>query len=117
MVSAVISTYPLNMVHSAPDNLPAELLAGSALRGNEYGWTPQSFVNAVAVAPDLGCACIGGQFQFRLPEGTCEMYWLSADSTERANGELWSEYSRRSCNEVRAKFDRLMRTTDFAPRL
>jgi hypothetical protein len=29
MVSAVISTYPLNMVHSAPDNLPAELLAGS----------------------------------------------------------------------------------------
>ena len=101
------------MLDSGPDNLPAALLAGATLLGNEYGWAPECFANAITIAPEHGFACIGGQFQFRLPDGTCEMYWLSADSSERANGEPWSEYSRRSCTEVRDKFERLVQSTDF----
>ena len=101
------------MVNSTPNSLPADLLDGATLRGNEYGWVPKSFASVVAVAADHGCACIGGQFQFRLPDATCEMYWLNADSAERASGESWSEYSRRSCDEVRMGFNRLMQSTDF----
>ncbi len=113
VVSPVSDTYSFAMVDFTPDSLPTDLLAGATLRGSEYGWTPESFANVVAMAPDQGCACIGGQFQFRLPDATCEMYWLSADSAERRNGESWSEYSRRSCNEVLGKFNRLLQSTDF----
>ena len=96
-----------------PDTLAPELLAGATLRGNEYGWKPESFAKAIAIAADHGCACIGGQFQFRLPDATCEMYWLSAESAERKTGVAWSEYSRRSCAEVSDGFNRLIRSTDF----
>lgn len=65
------------------------------------------------MAANQGYACLGGQFQFRLPDATCEMYWLSADTSERREGESWSEYSHRSCSEVRDCFNRLMQTTDF----
>jgi hypothetical protein len=101
------------MIDSTPDNLPADLLVGANLRGNEYGWAPESFAIVVAIAADHGYACLGGQFQFRLPDAICEMYWLRADSTERAHDESWNQYSRRSCDEVGDAFNRLMRTTDF----
>ncbi|MGC2257001.1 MAG: hypothetical protein WA594_01770 [Candidatus Sulfotelmatobacter sp.] len=55
---------------------------------------------------------MGGQFQFRQNDVTaCEMYWLAAESKERA--ESWGDYSRRSCSEVLTKFQRLMSITDF----
>lgn len=58
---------------------------------------------------------MGGQFQFRLPNGrTCEMYWLSADSADRRDGETWIEYSRRSCTEVLENFRKRVSETDFA---
>ena len=96
-----------------PIKLSAALLDGATLRANEYGWKPESFESVVAIAANQGYACLGGQFQFRLPDATCEMYWLSADAVERAAGEPWSEYSHRSCREVRDGFNRLMQTTDF----
>ena len=53
-------------------------------------------------------------FQFRLDEGgTCEMYWLNADSKDRAHGESWADYCHRSCAEVRNGFQRLVDKTDF----
>jgi hypothetical protein len=57
---------------------------------------------------------LGGQFQFRLEDGaTCEIYRLSADSKERLAGESWTDYSRRSCSEVKGNFQRLISQTDF----
>jgi len=68
-----------------------------------------SFPSALAKAQAGGYACLGGQFQFRLDDGsTCEMYWLNADSTERTGGETWADYSRRSCAEVLHRFQYLM---------
>ena len=64
--------------------LPPDISQGASLRGNEYGWSISSFPNALANAEAHGYACLGGQFQFRLDDGgTCEMYWLDADSKER----------------------------------
>ncbi|MGA7925849.1 MAG: hypothetical protein WCA20_07620, partial [Candidatus Sulfotelmatobacter sp.] len=81
--------------------LPPQVLQGATLRGNEYGWSVAVFPDALAEAEGRGYACLGGQFQFRLDDGTCEMYWLNADSKDRAHGESWADYCHRSCSEVR----------------
>jgi hypothetical protein len=94
--------------------LPTGIAEGATLRGNEYGWIPSAFPSALVKAEAHGYACLGGQFQFRLPDGgTCEMYWLKADAAERRPKEPWSDYAHRSCSEVRQEFERLMTTSDF----
>ena len=35
----------------------------------------------------IAAACQRGRFQFRLDDGTCKMYWLSADCGVREQGE------------------------------
>jgi hypothetical protein len=99
---------------AVPDTLPPDVLEGATLRGNEYGWSVSSFSHAVVRAEANGYACLGGQFQFRLEDGsTCEMYWLNADSEERATSESWPNYVHRSCSEVLDAFQRLLSDTDF----
>ncbi|HEV7520336.1 MAG TPA: hypothetical protein VGP89_04495 [Candidatus Angelobacter sp.] len=94
--------------------LPPDVSQGATLRGNEYGWSVFSFPKALATAQKYGYACLGGQFQFRLDDGsTCEMYWLDADSKERAQGESWVDYCHRSCSEVLNRFQHLASFTDF----
>jgi hypothetical protein len=94
--------------------LPPDISQGATLRGNEYGWSVSSFPDALASAQAHGYACLGGQFQFRLDDGgTCEMYWLDADSKERADGESWVDYCHRSCSEVLHRFQYLAAATDF----
>jgi hypothetical protein len=96
------------------DVLPPDILQGATLRGNEYGWSVSSFPEALVKAEASGFACLGGQFQFRLDDGsTCEMYWLEANSKERADGESWADYSHRSCLEVLDNFQHLVSATDF----
>ena len=94
--------------------LPPNISQGATLRGNEYGWRVSAFPDALANAQAHGYACLGGQFQFRLDDGsTCEMYWLEANSKERAHGESWVEYCHRSCSEVLNRFQHLASVTDF----
>jgi hypothetical protein len=97
-----------------PDDLPADVLEGAVLQGNEYAWAPGSFPVALERAETHGLACLGGQFQFRLGDTTCEMYWLAADSKERTTGESWTDYCRRSCSEVKENFEHMMSKTDFS---
>jgi hypothetical protein len=102
------------MEASTMEVLPPDISQGSALRGNEYGWTISSFPDALARAEALGYGCLGGQFQFRLDDGsTCEMYWLDADSKERGDDESWVDYCHRSCSEVLNRFQHLASSTDF----
>ena len=93
--------------------LPPQIAEGAHLESNEYGWEASSFPTALANAQALGYACIGGQFQFRLSNGICEMYWLSADSDSRQKAESWLDYCERSCSEVKTRFQKLMSETDF----
>jgi len=85
----------------------------ASLRGKELAWGVEDFPPALAKAASLGFACIGGQFQFRLPDGTCEMYWRAADAADRASAELWADYVARCEREVREGFTRIVRDTDF----
>ncbi len=95
-------------------NSPESVLYGATLHANEYCWKPENFIRALGEAVDRGLACIGGQFQFQLPDGTCELYWLEADSTPMKANEAWSSYVARSASEVKAKFEEIRRTTDFS---
>lgn len=95
-------------------SLPSEITKEASLRGNEYAWPISAFPDALAKAKSMGFACIGGQFQFRLQSGTCEMYWLNADPADRRDGELWLDFSNRSCVEVLTKFQDLVSRANFA---
>jgi hypothetical protein len=95
------------------DDLPSVIARGASVRGGEYGWEIADFPHALSAAEMLGYACLGGQFQFRLQDGTCEMYGLNADSNDRRDSETWSEYCRRSCSEVSSAFKQLVANTDF----
>lgn len=74
---------------------------------------PQLYSQMARVAESLGYACLGGQFQFRAPVGTCEMYWLNADSTDRQSAEDWRSYCGRSRAEVLDRFQQIVAETDF----
>jgi hypothetical protein len=58
-----------------------------------------------------GLANLGGQAQFRIPDGTCDLYWLSLDSGERRPNETWESYVTRSAAEVLAQFTALRERT------
>lgn len=55
-------------------------------------------------AKEKGLASIGGQVQFRLPDGCCELYWINFDSNDKNQDESWNEYVVRSADEVIHKF-------------
>lgn len=93
--------------------LPREILAKASLRGNEYAWGLADVEEAVAAAQNCGLVTVGGQAQFRVPEGICEMYWIEADATPINEGEAWEAYVRRSGDEVVSKVRQIVAKTDF----
>ena len=96
-----------------PFALPNEITVGARRRGNEYGWTPETFPTALARAAEIGYACQGGQFQFRIEDSICEMYWLQTVWCEKYPVETWSEFVHRSCNTTLNDFRRLLDAADF----
>jgi hypothetical protein len=94
--------------------LPQELTEGAILRDKEYAWELADFPQALQRAPDLGYACLGGQFWFLVSEVSLyEPFWLEANASDRMADEDWSAYARRSCEEVLARFKRCLLETDF----
>lgn len=93
--------------------LPEDMLATANRESNEEAWRPADFPAVLERATFHRLACVGGQFQFRGPIGTAEMYWLNADSTLRQQGEDWDVYVARANSEVLSLFTRLVKQTDF----
>lgn len=89
------------------ESLPDHILAAATRAGNEWAWPLDRVPEAIAAAADLGFATLGGQVQFRVPGGTCELYWRNADSSDRLPDEPWGEFVRRSAAEVFAGVIRL----------
>jgi hypothetical protein len=84
--------------------LPPAVLCKALLRGNEYAWPLDDVPAAIAAARSVGLATLGGQVQFRTPDGTCELYWLNADAEDWRSGEAWSEFVTRSAEQVARGF-------------
>jgi len=93
--------------------LSQDVLSTASLRGKEYAWPPGGVVAAINDARQRGLGTIGGQAQFRLPDGTCEMYWLDLDPSARKLGEAWEAWVNRSADEAIAKFCERMTMTDW----
>ena len=94
--------------------LPPELTEGSNLRDKEYAWELADFPQALQRAPDLGYACLGGQFWFLISEVSLyEPFWLGVNASDKMAGADWSAYARRSCEEVLTRFNRCLLETDF----
>jgi hypothetical protein len=65
----------------APERqLPTEVLERASLRGNEHAWRIADIPLVIDAARRAGLINVGGQLQFRLPDGsTCECYWVQVD--------------------------------------
>jgi len=83
----------------------------------KFGGCPRTykdeFLDVLHEAASIGFACIGGQFQWVLPGGTCEPFWLNVDSNPHHRGESWASYVERAEAEVKGGYELLLRTTDF----
>jgi hypothetical protein len=93
--------------------LPKHVLEKAIKSGKEYAWRQQGVQQAIIAAKEIGLATIGGQVQFITPDGVCELYWLSYDSTARKGLEKWEEFVIRSANESIGKFNELCIKTNF----
>ena len=93
--------------------LPETTLNKAVKSGNEFGWRQHDFVSTIETARKLRLGIIGGQVQYVLPDGTCELYWLTYDAGERGEGEKWVDYCNRTADETISKFKTLVAKTDF----
>ena len=87
--------------------LPSEILQKAIVSGKEYGWKRSDFKKVIDKAVEIGLGIIGGQIQFNLPDGTCELYWHCYDTTERKLGESWKDYCERTKEECISQFEKL----------
>jgi hypothetical protein len=93
---------------------PKELLDKHLVStGNMWGWKFEDIPQVVEVCRKLGFAIQGGQTEFFLPDGTCELYWLLADPKPKAVGDSWNQYVNRSCSEFLQLIKELVEKTDF----
>lgn len=61
--------------------LPSELIRRASLRGGEYAWQLHDIPEVIEAARAARLVNIGGQLQFRLPDGgICECYWIEVDA-------------------------------------
>lgn len=88
--------------------LPKEILDKAVKSGDEYGWRESDFLQVVEYARGNFMALLGGQIQYALPDGTCELYWLEYDPQERQPDESWINYCNRTADETTKKFKLLI---------
>lgn len=100
-------------INSAEDRLPKTILDKAIKSGNEFGWRQTDILEVIETARQLKIATLGGQVQYPFPDGTCELYWLSYDPTDRKINESWTDYCERTAKEASDKFKKLISTTDF----
>src|SRR5882672_5879643 len=93
--------------------LPETILKKAIKSGNEFGWRQSDFIETIETARKLKMGIVGGQVQYVFPDGSCELYWLSYDSSERQAGEDWIKYCNRTADETIKKFKDLLTKTDF----
>ena len=88
--------------------LPETILKKAIKSGNEFGWRQTDFIETIETARKLRLGIVGGQVQYVLPDGTCELHWLSYDPKERYPGEDWLKYCDRTADETIRKFKELI---------
>jgi hypothetical protein len=99
---------------TAESRLPREILDRATLRGNEYAWRIEDIPEVIEAARRTDLINVGGQLQFRLPEGTCECYWVEVGTYKSVSKDLpWEERVARTAEAALAEFKRLPARYDF----
>lgn len=96
--------------------LPKDLIARASLRGSEYAWPISDIPRVIEAARSCGLVSIGGQLQFRFPDGpTCECYWVEVDTYKAMPDGItsWSDRVALSAESAKAGFEKLLKTYDF----
>jgi hypothetical protein len=102
------------MSHEEELLFPEELLVKRLIStGDMCGWRIEDVSLVVKACQEIGLAIMDITTEFFLPDGTCELYWLRADSNLRKKDEIWAKYVDRSCSEVLQSFTDLVNTKDF----
>ena len=87
--------------------LPPKILCKAVRSGNEYGWKREDFQDVLNIVSNANIGIIGGQVQFKLPNGTCELYWHQYDSNDQIPNEPWELYCQRTKKEVAKAFSKI----------
>lgn len=100
---------------SAETTLPPDLFARASLAGNEYAWPIADIPTVIEAARVANLVSIGGQLQFRLPNGgTCECYWVEVDTYKSVDKALpWKERVLGTAVAAKADFFALQERFDF----
>jgi hypothetical protein len=93
--------------------LPDNILNKAIKNGNEYGWKQSDFIEVVKTATQMQIAIIGGQVQYALHDGTCELYWLSYDPKSRYKDETWENYCQRTETECLEQSNEIISAVDI----
>jgi hypothetical protein len=102
-------------MNAAAQHLPKQILDRASLRGKEYAWRIADIPAVIEAARKAGFVNIGGQLQFRIPDGgTCECYWVKADTYKAVSKVLpWNERVNKTADAALAEFTRLASQYDF----
>jgi hypothetical protein len=95
--------------------LPHDLLEQATVRGNEYAWRLDDIPRVIKAAREAELVSIGGQLQFRFPDGgTAECYWVEVDTYRTVPSTLpWAERVTRTAEAALADFRGLQTRFDF----
>lgn len=102
-----------NILTKTERRLPKTILDKAIKSKNEFGWTQNDFLEVVETARQNFIAIVGGQIQYVLKDGTCELYWLNYDPDKRQLNEDWLTYCNRTAQECIDKFTKLISTIDI----
>lgn len=95
--------------------LPHDLLERAFVRGNSYAWSIADVPLVLEAARKANLINLGGDLQFRFPEGICECYWVGLHgSGEVGDTSLsWNERVNISADSDLAEFRDLLAKFDF----
>ena len=77
--------------------LPPSVVSKATLSGSEYAWSLEAVEKTVTAAAACGLANLGGQAQFRIPDGICDLYWLSGAHNSHLQSTARSLLRMRTC--------------------
>lgn len=99
----------------ATEKLPQSLLEKASLRGKEYAWPLAVIPEVIEAARKANLLNIGGQLQFRIPDGgTCDCYWVGVYTYKSVPENLpWAERVDLAAKVALEDFQILRETSDF----
>ena len=95
-------------------HLPKDIISRASLLGREYAWHIDDIPALISAARAANLVNVGGQLQFRLPEATCECYWIAVDTLSTIDATLsWRKKVQTTADEALRQFETLKTKFDF----